>query len=477
MTALLASLYTLFAVWLAVYGLQSLILLTLFLLHRRPAPPPPPADTLPEVVVQIPVYNELHVVERVIDHVAALDYPRDRLHIQVLDDSTDETTAVAQARVDYHRQRGVDIVLLRRGERTGFKAGALADGLAQATGEYIAIFDADFCPARDFLRRTIPYFLHRPRLGMVQARWGHLDADYSPLTRAQALALDGHFAVEQTARNRSGLLMNFNGSGGIWRRECIAASGGWQADTLCEDLDLSYRAQLAGWECLYLPQVEVPAEVPPQITAFKRQQARWAQGSVQTLRKLAGPLLRSDRLDWAQKTMGLLHLSSYLAHPLMVLLLLVTLPLLTLPGGGTPALGWAGVALGLTGLGPPSLYAVSQWALYPDWRRRFGIFPLLAVIGVGIAWSDTRAVWRGLTRWGGDFARTPKFRLERRGDRWTESRYRLPPGDIVGEVALTAYALATVYAAAVTGNGGLIPFLLLYAVAFGTMAVLGLTGR
>ena len=491
---LLALVHALVALWLAIYGLNSFVLAFLYLRHRRevaPTPSPSPRvgggesfpprigggrggaeqAVLPTVTVQVPVYNELHVVERVIDSMAVLDYPRDRLQIQILDDSTDETTHLARARAALHREQGVDIAVLRRPDRSGFKAGALAWGLPHARGEYVAIFDADFCPHPDFLLQTVPHFLARPRLGMVQTRWSYLNADYSPLTRAQALALDGHFAVEQAGRNRSGLLMNFNGTAGVWRHRCIEECGGWQADTLSEDLDLSYRAQLAGWECLYLPTTDAPAEVPPQIAAFKRQQSRWAQGSAQTLRKLAGPILRSQRLRWWQKVMALVHLSSYLAHALMVLLLLASVPLLLVPDSTQLPLS----GLGLMCLGPPLVYAISQKQLYPDWRRRLWAFPLLALIGIGIAWCNAQAVWRGLTRWGGTFARTPKFRLEGRTGHWTDSGYRLQAdASTVGEVVLALYALTAIIVALVTGRYEMIPFLLLYAAAFGTVAGIGL---
>ncbi len=491
--ALLALIHALIALWLAIYGLNSFILAFLYLCHWREVTPTPALPhgrrkhrpptsplwgglergraALPPVTVQVPVYNELHVVERVIDGVAALDYPHDRLQIQILDDSTDETTRLARARAALYREREVDIAVLRRPDRGDFKAGALAWGLSQASGEYVAIFDADFCPRPDFLLQTVPHFLARPRLGLVQTRWSYLNADYSPLTRAQALALDGHFVVEQTGRHRSGLLMSFNGAAGVWRRRCIEESGGWQADTLCEDLDLSYRAQLAGWECFYLPTVDAPAEVPPQVAAFKRQQSRWAQGSVQAFRKLVGPILRSQRLRWGQKVMALVHLSSYLAHALMVLLLLVSLPLLLVPDSVQLSLG----GLGLMCLGPPLVYAISQRQLYSDWVRRLQAFPLLALIGIGIAWCNTQAVWRGLTRWGGTFARTPKFRLEGRTGRWADSSYRLQAdSSTIGEVVLALYALTTASVAYVTGRYGVVPFLLLYAAAFGTVAGMGL---
>jgi cellulose synthase/poly-beta-1,6-N-acetylglucosamine synthase-like glycosyltransferase len=466
----LTLIHALVIIWLAVYGFNSLILVFLYLAHRRdstPALQPVDSAILPTVTVQIPVYNELHVVERAIDHAAALDYDPGRLQIQILDDSTDETSRLARARAALYRERGIDVTVLERPERSGFKAGALAWGLRQAKGEYIAIFDADFCPHPDFLLETIPHFLARPRLGLAQTRWTYLNVNYSLLTRAQALALDGHFVVEQTARCRSRLLMNFNGAGGVWRRSCIEESGGWQADTLCEDLDLSYRAQLAGWEILYLSQVESPAEVPPQITAFKRQQSRWAQGTVQALRKLALPILRSCRLRWGQKVMAVIHLSSYLAHALMIVLLVLSLPLLLVPESTQLSLD----GLGLACLGPLLSYALSQQQLHPDWKQRVRALPALILIGVGIAWSNTRAVWRGLTQWGGTFARTPKFRIEGREGYWTDSRYRLQAdGSTQGELVLAAYALVSAAVALATGRYGMIPFLIVYAAAFGTVA-------
>ncbi len=457
------------ALWLAVYGLNAFILTFLFLYYREESPSRPSIerDDLPLVTVQVPVYNERHVIERVIDAVATLDYPRDRLQIQILDDSTDETTRLARQRAAHYREQGVDIEVLRRTEREGFKAGALAWGTRRARGNYIAIFDADFCPRSDFLLKTIPYFLERPQLGMVQTRWSHLNGSYSPLTRAQAMAFDGHFVVEQAGRNRAGLLINFNGTGGVWRKRCIEEAGGWQADTLCEDLDMSYRAQLAGWDCLYLPEVDAPAELPPQIAAFKRQQSRWTQGSVQSLRKLIGPVLRSARLNLTQKLMALVHLSGYLAHALMVVLLLVTLPLL-LFDVTPPSLGQVGLVMGL---GPPLAYTVSQWYLYRNWEWRLLTFPLLMLVGIGIAWSNTWAIWSGLTRWGGTFARTPKFRVEGLAGNWVRSRYRLGVSkSVVGEVILTFYAIATAATAYTVGEYGMMPFLILYAAAFGTVA-------
>jgi cellulose synthase/poly-beta-1,6-N-acetylglucosamine synthase-like glycosyltransferase len=504
--SLVIALYVIASVWLAFYGLNSLLLAILYLRHRQRRrdqtnQPASRTDSRPPVSVQLPIYNERHVVERLIDAVAALDWPRSKLQIQVLDDSNDETTALARARVEYHYRRGVEIELVRRRDRKGYKAGALAVGLTRARGDYIAIFDADFIPPADFLRRTIHPFLDQPRLGLVQTRWAHLNADYSPLTRAQSLALDGHFVVEQTARNRSGLLMNFNGTAGVWRRACIETSGGWSGDTISEDLDLSYRAQLSGWDCLYLPQVSAPAELPPQLAAFKRQQFRWAKGSIQCLRKLWRPILGSERLpDVApigepstaqnkpdslarplrprrltlrQKAAALIHLSSYLAHPLMLILLLCSLPLLLSPRAAHLPMAMA--CLGFASLGPPLVYVLSQHALYANWRRRLLFFPILALLGTGIALNNTRAVVEALRGQEGPFSRTPKFRLEGNGGRWAESTYRLPlDWTTLGEALLALYALATVAAAWRAENLYAIPFLLLYFGGFGLTALLGI---
>ena len=291
-------LYMVVATWLSLYGFNAIAMSLLYLVHRKDRVVLEPLTEFPDVTVQLPVYNERYVVERLLDAVAALDWPRDKLHIQVLDDSTDETTGLVRARADLHRARGVDITILHRTDRTGYKAGALKMGLECSTSPFVAIFDADFVPAPDFLKRMMPAFVGRPKVGWVQARWTHLNEDYNPVTRSMALMLDAHFAVEHLARNRSGLPIIFNGSAGIWRRACIEDAGGWQSDTLTEDADLSYRAQIAGWQGFSMPEVAVPSELPVQMTALKQQHFRWAKGGAQTLRKLIVPLLKSKRSAW-----------------------------------------------------------------------------------------------------------------------------------------------------------------------------------
>ena len=463
-------LYLISVVLLASYGLNAIITVILFLIHRNEARTCPTIEELPNVTVQLPVFNEMFVLDRLLTATAAIDYPRDRLQIQLLDDSVDETTALAEELVRRYRAQGINVDLFHRTDRTGFKAGALRASLHQATGEFVAVFDADFVPSADFLKRTVPHFSTNPRLGMIQTRWGHVNGDYSTLTRAQAIALDGHFVVEQTARNRSGLFMNFNGTAGVWRRTCIDDAGGWQIDTICEDLDLSYRAQLRGWEFLYLPDVVVPAEVPPQMNAFKRQQFRWAKGSMQCAIKLWRTLL-SASVPPVKRLQGLMHLTSYSVHPLMVILLLTTLPFILHRTTMSRYVGF----LSIVSLGPPLMYLVGQRTLHPDWLRRFALFPLLMLIGTGIAWSNTRAIWEAFTGQQNQFHRTPKFRVEAKADNWADSPYALPlEGDTIGELLLSAYAALTAYVAIRQGNPLVLPFLLIYVAGFGYVALLGI---
>ena len=484
--SVLSVIYLIAAVLVAIYGANTLLLAGLYLRHRadRPSQPPEP-ETWPAVTVQLPVYNELYVVKRLIDAVACLDYPRDQLQIQVLDDSTDETTRLAHARVAHHQARGLDIELVHRHDRQGFKAGALARGLETARGEMIAIFDADFVPEPDFLKRTVPHLVANSNLGFVQTRWGYLNADYSALTRSQTLALDAHFVVQHLGRNRSGMMMNFNGTAGLWRREGIQAAGGWQGDTLTEDVDLSLRSQLAGWQAIYLPEVEAPAELPPQMAAFKRQQARWATGAAQCLVKLAGSLWRGrphpgsvvggdevmPPISWPARLEALLHLSVWIAHPMSLVLLFLTLPMLL----GQMPLTFNLTVFWLVALGPIFACALSQRHLYPDWKRRMAYMPVLALLGTGLALSNTIAITRGLLGRSLPFRRTPKFHIERRGDRWASSRYVLPFQWVtLGELALVGYALLTVAAALFVGNYFAVPFLLLYVGGYGYVSLHGL---
>lgn len=494
---LFQSIYVLCVIGLSIYGANALWLSILhqigpdkrarsFRLSQPMTPSGPPRrawhaphlrhhSPLPVVTIQLPIYNEQHVVVRLMRACAAICYPQDRLQIQVLDDSDDHTRLIIEKEAKRLRRTGIEVEQVTRSTRDGFKAGALKHGLATAKGEFIAIFDADFEPSEDFLRDTLPQFLisDNHRLGFVQTRWAHLNAEYSPLTQSQALALDGHFAIEQPTRQATGYFFGFNGSGGIWRRACIEdpAVGGWQTDTLCEDLDLSYRAQLAGWQGGFLPDVTSPAEIPPQLLAFKRQQFRWAKGSIQTLGKLGRRVCGSAH-SLPIKIQALIHMGSYWVHPLLLLLLLITLPLELLPVDPVVPLPW----LSLTSFGPPLLYALGQRRLYGNrWWNRWRYLPLLTLFGMGLSLNNSMAVVQGLFQRGGEFLRTPKFKVESRNDQWRASQYRLPvPPIIFAELLLMLYALATCVVLILHQNWWSLPFLLIYAAGFGLMAAIGI---
>jgi len=468
--SLLKVAYTAGAVAIAFYGINAFWLTLELLLRPRRVEAAPAEVEWPAVTVQLPIYNERHVVTRLVDAAAALEYPREKLQIQIIDDSDDDTVALSDEVALVWKGRGVDVEVVRRTVRTGYKAGALAFALDDARGEFIAIFDADFVPAPDFLQRVIPSFLApgSEDIGFVQARWDHLNRDYSLLTRCQALALDGHFGVEQPARRAAAYAFGFNGSAGVWRRETIEAHsvGGWSADTLCEDLDLAYRAQLAGWRGDFVDGVAAPAEVPPQLIAFKRQQARWAKGSVQTLRKLGGRVWRSD---WPlpKRIAALFHLGNYLIHPMLLLMLLVTVPIVLLNVRVPTPLA----ALSLASVGPPLLYAVAQRRLHADeWVAHFLALPLLMLFGMGLSLGNARAVWQGLRRDGGSFARTPKFHVQQSGDAWRQSSYRLPiSGETLFEGLLALYASLGVWGAWQRSNAWAAAFLALFALGYGLM--------
>jgi cellulose synthase/poly-beta-1,6-N-acetylglucosamine synthase-like glycosyltransferase len=425
-------------------------------------------DDLPRVTIQLPIYNERFVIRRLLEAVCAIDYPWDRLEIQVLDDSTDDTVEITRGLIGYYQEQGHSITHIQRVNRAGYKAGALKEGMDKTRGEFLAIFDADFVPPPDFLRKTIPYFCNS-QVGMVQGRWGHTNPDYSLLTRAQSIGIDGHFSIEQGARSWSGLFLNFNGTAGIWRRQAILDAGGWQADTLTEDMDLSYRAQLAGWQLKYIPEVCCPAELPAQVSAFKSQQFRWAKGSIQTARKII-PAILTARCSWFSKYQAVLHLTHYLIHPLMVTTIVLSLPLISLQNQEPRP--WVLISafflFALATFGPSSLYAYSQNVLYPDWRSRVRWIPLLTLIGTGIALSNSRAVLEGLLFSGGNFIRTPKFgvdhRQQLRSRLWT---YRLKV-DLLPclELAFAVYAFIALGSALTSRGIWISPFLMIYACGF-----------
>jgi cellulose synthase/poly-beta-1,6-N-acetylglucosamine synthase-like glycosyltransferase len=465
-------LYVVSVVALSVFGFNMLALAVLYLVHRRSSPvlpDMPQGVQWPSVVVQLPIYNERHVVERLIDTAAGMDYPHDRLEIQVLDDSTDETTASAAAAIERHRENGIHIKLVRRPDRAGYKAGALAYGLTLNDAEFVAVFDADFVPRADFLRQTIPHMLADPQLGMVQTRWSHLNADTNSLTRAQALALDAHFAVEHVARQRSGLFTNFAGTGGIWRRRCIESSGGWQADTLSEDKDLSYRAQLEGWRCLHLTDVDSPGEIPPTAAALKRQQGRWTTGTVQCFLKLSGRILRA-RLGFWRKFEGLLHLGELFVYPLMFIMLLTSVPLMLTGGMNDLPLAPLGLAI----LGPPMAIVLAEIRLHRDWGRRLLALPFVLLFGVGMTVNNTLAVLRAFSRRPLVFERTPKYDIRQRRDDWLKGDYALPVDPTTWIELIMALYLGFGAVMAWGRAPGLFPFLVIWTLAFAYVALLGL---
>jgi cellulose synthase/poly-beta-1,6-N-acetylglucosamine synthase-like glycosyltransferase len=466
-TDLTGLLYLLTVLLLAAYGVSSLVNTGLYLRVRttdhRAKPAPPPASW-PKITVQLPVFNEKYTVVRLLRAVSNLDYPRGALQIQVLDDSTDETANLVRQLVEEYRAAGLDIQRVHRQRRRGFKAGALREGLRRATGEYIAIFDADFLPAPDWLRRTVPRFAD-PRVGCLQTRWGHTNREYNSLTREEALAIDGHFIVEQTARSRSGLFLNFNGTAGIWRRACIEDAGGWQPDTLTEDLDLSYRAQLRGWRIEYLPEVVVPAELPSQVEAFKKQQFRWAKGSFQVVRKILPQVFKRKDLPWRVRVMAMMHLTGYFVHPLMLAMLLLTLP----TGIEAPVAFRLVPFAFLAGLGPPLMYLVARGQDSPPLHERLKLIPLMTVAGFGISLSTSIAVLQGLMGTGSAiFTRTPKLDETNSPRRHGVDRAYLEPISplVWGELALGVYALATAIVLSPSVGWQIVPWMMVYSAGY-----------
>lgn len=452
-----------FGALLLIYGLTR---------HKSPTLPEVADEDLLSVTVQLPIYNEAHVVDRLIDACAQLNYPAGKLRIQVLDDSTDETTDLVREKIREWQAKGVDYIeLVRRPERKGYKAGALAYGLNHSDTDCVAVFDADFLPTPDFLRQTMPFFSANDQLALIQTRWAHLNQGFNWLTRVQALSIDGHFAIEQVARNRGRLPMSMNGTGGIWRVKAIHDAGGWSSSTLTEDLDLSYRALMRGWDFLYLVDVGVAGELPPQLQAYKMQQARWATGSTECLIKHAVPLIRSRRFSPAKKFMGLMHLSQYLVQPMILLIFLLT-PVLVLGDmfNEIPDLR----VVGVFGTIPPLIMAISQVELYAgNGLKRMLYFPLQSMVGAGIVLSNSRAVLAAFHKPGveREFKRTPKFRVIGQSQNWLSSNYTLKIDLLtIGELVLAGYAFFGFILALNTALW-VAPYLLIYTISFLTFAL------
>jgi cellulose synthase/poly-beta-1,6-N-acetylglucosamine synthase-like glycosyltransferase len=462
---------------LAVYGGYRVKQVIDFWRYRKFVPQPKGVFSeaeLPVITVQLPLFNEMYVVERLVKAIAAVDYPRERLQIQVLDDSTDETVKLAEATVDKYQQLGFDIEYVHRSDRTGFKAGALENGMKTAKGELLAIFDADFVPKPDCLRKLVNYFTD-PMVGCAQMRWSHINGDYNLLTRLQTIMLDGHFVVEQTTRNRTGGFFNFNGTAGIWRRKAIAASGGWQHDTLTEDTDLSFRAQLMGWKFVYLLDEEAPAEIPVEINAFKAQQRRWAKGVMQVGLKLYPRIWRA-RLPLRVRLEMFFRLTGNISYPLMIIASFLQFPLLLVRYNqpfyhlmilDLPLLFFSSVSVFL-------FYGTAVWYLDKKRTPRLLHLPLVMGLGIGLAFSNARAVLEALLGIKSEFVRTPKYQVEKNQDEtWKRKKYKRKRGLLpLLELGFSFYFLLAILYATHMRMWGTVPFLLLFFFGFGYMGVM-----
>jgi cellulose synthase/poly-beta-1,6-N-acetylglucosamine synthase-like glycosyltransferase len=455
---------------LALYGIHRYTMCYQYFRYRKNYNPNPPRhfEELPQVTIQLPIFNEQFVIDRLIEAVCAIDYPREKLEIQVLDDSTDETQEVASGIVDRYAALGAPIVYIHRTNRHGFKAGALGAGLNVAKGEFIAIFDADFVPPPDWLMKVIHHFAE-PEIGMVQTRWAHLNRSYSMLTEIEAILLDGHFVLEHGARARSGEFFNFNGTAGMWRRQAISDGGGWQHDTLTEDTDLSYRSQMAGWKFKYLPEVECPSELPIEMTAFKTQQARWAKGLIQTSIKILPKVFRSNT-SRRNKIESVYHLTANLSYPLMVIMSALLMPAMICRFYQ----GWFQMLLidfplfTASSFSIAVFYLMSERELFPrTWKRTFYYLPFLMAVGIGLTITNTKAVMEALLGIKSAFVRTPKYRVAQKGEKSQAAKYRkrlkLTPWI---ELLFGCYFAAAIYYTFTNNNFFTAPFLILFVVGY-----------
>jgi len=463
---------------LSIYGLHRYFLVYLFLKHRRKARRPGSHfEQLPRVTIQLPIFNERYVVERLLEAATRIDYPRERLEIQVLDDSTDETRFVCSRLVSEYAQAGHPITYHYRAHREGFKAGALAEGLRTARGEFIAIFDADFVPPPSVIRAMIHYFTD-PQVAVVQGRWTWINRHYSTLAEVEAMLLDGHFVIEHGGRNFSGRFFNFNGTAGMWRRAAIDDAGGWQHDTLTEDTDLSYRAQLKGWKFIYDPAIECPSELPVEMNAFKTQQARWAKGLIQVARKLL-PVIWRSRQPLAIKLEATFHLTANIAYPLMVGFSLILLPAMIVRFyQGWFQMLYLDLPLFLASTcSVSSFYLVAQRALHPrEWGKRLKYIPFLMATGIGLAITNSQAVFEALLGKPSEFVRTPKYRVEARQGGWERMKYvhRRAGWISAVELGLGAYFLFTVIYSLTLENYLTTPFLMLFFMGYSYMGTMSL---
>ena len=456
-----------------IFGLHGFIMLYYHKKYKAVQHKPIPDFECKDVVtIQLPLYNELYVVERLIDAVCAIDYPKDKLEIQVLDDSTDETAEVAAKIVERKKKLGFDISHIHRENREGYKAGALEEGLAIAKGKYIAIFDADFLPRKNFLKKTLSFFSD-DNVGMVQTRWEHLNSNYSILTKAQALALDGHFVIEQTVRNKAGFFINFNGTGGVWRKECIEDAGNWHSDTLTEDLDLSYRAQLNGWKFIFLKDFTSPAELPSEINALKAQQFRWTKGAIETAKKIL-PLVWKSNVPLRVKLQSTFHLSNNLVFPFILLVAILNVPLIFIKNSGSHEVYFALMSVFVLAFISTFLfYLYSQRDVRSDWRKKIVLFPLFMAGSMGLAVNNSRAVFEGLMNRKSEFVRTPKFKVVNEKISWTGKKYlSYKIGfSVIIELIMAIYCLIGIVSSIYFLELAAIPFQLLFFTGFSFVAI------
>jgi cellulose synthase/poly-beta-1,6-N-acetylglucosamine synthase-like glycosyltransferase len=471
--------YVLLLVILTIYSFHAYLMIYLYRTRRKDAQPAvPPLKEWPAVTVQLPVYNEQYVVERLINSVCNLDYPKEKLEIQVLDDSTDDTREKAGALAEQYRKQGIDIQYIHRANRKGFKAGALKNGLQCAKGEFIAIFDADFVPQSDFLKKMVPHF-SAPDIGVVQARWGHLNGNFSLLTRSQTIGLDAHFVLEHGARNANGIFINFNGTAGIWRKEAIISAGNWQDDTLTEDIDLSYRAQLAGWKFMYVNEVVCPAEVPAEVYGLKNQQYRWAKGAIQTAIKLLPVIWKRRDISPLLKFEATIHLTNHVVFPVLLLIALMLFPILAIRiNYPNTEMFFAVISLfTLNAFSYPLFYFYAQKEIYPDWKRRVLFLPILMAGAIGLTVINTQAVFSALLGRKSNFHRTPKYNLADSQSKktWRGKQYRIRfNSTVIIELAFLAYISANLYYAFRNIQYLALPFIFFYWLGFAFIGGLSL---
>ncbi|KAF0151399.1 MAG: glycosyl transferase family 2 [Ignavibacteria bacterium] len=461
-----------------IFGSHGFIMMFYHHKYRKNIPKPMETDKEEMVTIQLPMYNEMYVVERLIDAVCEIDYPKDKLEIQVLDDSTDETVDVVAKIVEEKQALGFDIQHVRRSNREGFKAGALKEGMKSAKGKYIAIFDADFIPKKDFLRNTLRYFTH-DKIGLVQTRWEHLNEDYSILTKIQALALNGHFVIEQTVRNKAGFFIQFNGTGGVWLKKCIEDAGNWHADTLTEDLDLSYRAQLKGWKFIYLRDVTTPAELPAEMNALKAQQFRWTKGAIETSKKLL-PIVWKGKIPLRVKLQATFNLTNNLVFPFTLLAGILNVPLIFIKNAGPYWNFFNFMAIFVVAFISTFLfYLFAQKDVHHDWRKRIALFPIFMAGSMGFTLNNTRAVVEGLMSRKSEFVRTPKFKVEKKTDKLSSeknkylAKTKIQPSTYI-ELLLAAYCFIGVSAAIYFMEIAAIPFQLMFFFGFATVSLMSL---